>query len=49
MTRDLQRQRQFTRRALVLGAGKAAVLAVLAGRLYHLQVAQSARYLTLSD
>lgn len=49
MGRDLERQRQFTRRALILGAGKVAVLAVLAGRLYQLQVTQSARYLTLSD
>ena len=49
MGRDLERQRQFTRRALILGAGKAAALAVLAGRLYYLQVTQSERYLTLSD
>jgi penicillin-binding protein 2 len=49
MSRDLERQRQFTRRALVLGAGKAAALAVLAGRLYYLQITQSERYLTLSD
>ena len=49
MGRDLERQRQFTRRALILGAGKAAALALLAGRLYYLQVTQSERYLTLSD
>ena len=49
MGRDLERQRQFTRRALILGAGKVSVLAVLAGRLYQLQVTRSARYLTLSN
>ena len=49
MGQDLERQRQFTRRALVMGMGKAAALAVLAGRLYYLQVTQSERYLTLSD
>jgi penicillin-binding protein 2 len=49
MGHDLERRRQFTRRALVLGGSKAAALAVLAGRLYYLQVAQSERYLTLSD
>jgi cell division protein FtsI/penicillin-binding protein 2 len=43
MGQDLERQRQFTRRALVMGMGKAAALAVLAGRLYYLQVTQSER------
>jgi penicillin-binding protein 2 len=37
------------RRALLLGASKGAMLAVLAGRLYYLQVSQGPKYATLSD
>lgn len=49
MARDLDRQRQFTRRALLIGGGQAALLTALAGRLYYLQVIESERYLTLAD
>lgn len=49
MRRDLERQRQFSRRALLLGGGKALLLATLAGRLYDLQVVDSERYLTLAE
>lgn len=49
MRRDLERQRQFSRRALLLGGGKALLLATLAGRLYYLQVVDSERYLTLAE
>ncbi|MBK8175951.1 MAG: penicillin-binding protein 2 [Rhodospirillales bacterium] len=49
MARDLDRQRQFTRRALLLAGGKAGLLAILAGRLYYLQVVDSERYLTLAE
>lgn len=49
MARDSDRQRQFTRRALLLGGGQMALLAGLAGRLYYLQVVESGRYLTLAE
>jgi penicillin-binding protein 2 len=49
MGRDLDRQKQFTRRALILGGGKAILLSILAGRLYYLQVIEAERYLTLAE
>jgi penicillin-binding protein 2 len=49
MARDLDRQKQFTRRALLLGGGKALLLTALAGRLYYLQVVEAERYLTLAE
>lgn len=49
MSRDLERQRQFSRRALLLGFGQSALLAVLGGRLYYLQVVESDRYKTLAE
>jgi penicillin-binding protein 2 len=49
MGRDLDRQKQFTRRALILGGGKAVLLSVLAGRLCYLQVIEAERYLTLAE
>ncbi len=49
MSRDLDRHRQFTRRALLLGGGQALLLAALAGRLYSLQVIDGDRYLTLAE
>jgi penicillin-binding protein 2 len=49
MSRDLERQRQFTRRALLLAGGQSVLLAVLGVRLYHLQVEQSDRYMTLAE
>jgi penicillin-binding protein 2 len=49
MYRDADRQRLFTRRALMLAGGKAALLSLLAGRLYFLQVVESPRYATLAE
>lgn len=49
LRRDIDRRRVFTRRALLLAAGQAGVLCVLAGRLYYLQVHEAERYLTLAE
>jgi len=49
MRREAQRQRQLTRRAAILGGGQAALLAVLAGRMYQLQIVESDRYVVLAD
>jgi penicillin-binding protein 2 len=49
MSRENQRNQILTRRALLLGGGKLALLGALFGRLYYLQVVDSARYATLSD
>ena len=47
--RDSDHQRLFTRRVAILGGGKFALLGLLAGRMYYLQVTQSDRYALLSD
>ncbi|WP_417810753.1 penicillin-binding protein 2 [Thalassospira alkalitolerans] len=47
--RDSDRFRTFTRRALMLGAGKGVLLTVLAARMYYLQVMESNRYSVLAD
>ena len=47
--RDQESQRAFTRRALLLGAGKMGLASILVGRLYYLQVMEQERYRTLSD
>ena len=49
MHRDSERHKLFSRRALMLGGGKAALLSVLAGRMYYLQVIESERYATLAE
>jgi penicillin-binding protein 2 len=49
MSRDLDRQRQFARRAFMIGGGQAVLLAALAARLYDLQVIESDRYVTLAE
>lgn len=49
MHRDSDRQKLFNRRAFMLGGGKAALLSLLAGRLYYLQVMEADRYATLAD
>lgn len=49
MHRDTERHKLFSRRALMLGGGKAALLSVLVGRMYYLQVIESQRYATLAD
>jgi penicillin-binding protein 2 len=48
-TSDQETQRIFTRRALLLGGAKLGLFGALAGRLYYLQVVESARYRTLSE
>ena len=47
--RDLERLKKFSRRSLLLGGGKAVLLAALGSRLYYLQVVQSDRYLMLAE
>ncbi|WP_431857982.1 penicillin-binding protein 2 [Azospirillum sp.] len=47
--RDTDRYRSFTRRMLVLGGLKVGLLSTLAGRLYYLQVVQSAKYTMLAE
>ena len=47
--RDTDNQKLFTRRVAVLGAGKLALLGLLAGRMYFLQVTQADRYALLAD
>lgn len=49
MHRDSERHKLFSRRALMLGGGQAALLSVLIGRMYYLQVLESERYVTLAD
>ncbi|MBE7637873.1 penicillin-binding protein 2 [Sneathiella sp. P13V-1] len=48
-TRDKEKSRLFNRRALLLGSGQAALMSVLAGRLYYLQVMQSDEYTMMAD
>lgn len=40
---------RFTRRAFLLGTGKAILMCGLAGRMYQLQILDSQKYVTLSD
>src|SRR5262249_17212061 len=47
--RDNQRDKLFTRRALLLGASELTLVGALVGRLYYLQVVEADRYATLSD
>jgi len=47
--RDHERQRLFTRRAVLLAGGQFGLLAALVGRMYYLQVVESERYRTLAD
>ncbi|HYG88838.1 MAG TPA: penicillin-binding protein 2 [Azospirillum sp.] len=47
--RDTDRYRSFTRRMMVLGGLKLGLLSTLAGRLYYLQVVQSAKYTMLAE
>ncbi len=49
MSRDYERQRQFTRRAMVFGAGKAALVLTLLGRLHYLQIIEGDKYKLLSE
>ncbi len=49
MYRDLNRYKMFTRRTLVVGGGQLVLLSALAGRMYYLQVIDSARYRMLAE
>lgn len=49
MYRDNDREKLFARRALLLAGGKAALMALLGGRLYYLQVVESSRFATLAE
>ncbi len=46
---DREQHQQFTRRALLLGAGQLCAFTILAGRLYQLQVMDGRRYAPLAD
>lgn len=47
--RDKDKARLFTRRSLIMAGGQAALMSVLAGRLYYLQVLQSDEYATMAN
>ena len=47
--RDVERQKTFNRRAVVLGGLKLGLVSALIGRLYYLQVLQSDRYRMLAE
>lgn len=49
MHSDIDRQKLFSRRAAMLAGGKLALLSALVGRMYYLQVIESARYATLAE
>lgn len=48
-TEEQNRQKSFTRRALLLGGAKAALLSALGARLYYLQVIDAERYRLLAE
>lgn len=48
-SRDGDRTKLFTRRLIMLGAGKAALVSALVGRMYYLQIVESDRYRTLAE
>ncbi|MBU2090087.1 MAG: penicillin-binding protein 2, partial [Alphaproteobacteria bacterium] len=47
--RDQERQKVFTRRALLLGGAQLGMVGALLGRLYYLQVVEADRYRVLAD
>jgi len=49
MPRETQREKLFTRRAALLAGGQTALGALLAGRLYQLQILEKDRYTLLAD
>jgi penicillin-binding protein 2 len=49
MNRDMERHKEFSRRALMLGVGKIALFSTLALRLGYLQVFERQKFTTLSD
>ncbi|HKJ73703.1 MAG TPA: penicillin-binding protein 2, partial [Alphaproteobacteria bacterium] len=46
---DNSRFKTFSRRTAMIGGGQAVLMTVLAGRLYYLQVVESAKYKTLAE
>ncbi len=48
-SRDIERTKALTRRAVTLGGMKAALFVVLAGRMYYLQVIDGAQYQMLAE
>ncbi|RDD63612.1 penicillin-binding protein 2 [Ferruginivarius sediminum] len=49
LNEDHGRFKTFSRRALMLGGGKLALLGLLAGRMYYLQVVEGEKYATLAE
>jgi len=49
MPRETQRQKLFTRRAVLLAGGQTVLAAILAGRMYQLQILEKDRYTLLAD
>ncbi len=49
MSRDINRERLFSRRAMILGGIKGTLMTGLAARLYYLQVIKSNKYQVLAD
>jgi len=49
MSRDNERSRLYTRRAVMIGAAKVGLLSVLAGRIYYLQIVKGETYRTLAE
>lgn len=49
MSRENEKARLFTRRALILGAAQAGFFSLLAGRLYYLQIIKGDIYRTLAE
>jgi penicillin-binding protein 2 len=49
MSRENERMRLFTRRAILLGGAKVGLFSLLAGRIYFLQIAQGDKYRTLAE
>ena len=49
LNRDIEKRKEFTRRAMILGTGKILVFGVLASRLAYLQIIEQKNFQTLSD
>src|SRR5258708_36723100 len=49
MPRETQRQKLLTRRAALLAGGQTVLAAILAGRMYQLQILEKDRYTLLAD
>ena len=49
MSRDSDRSRLFTRRAILLGGAKVSLFSLLASRIYYLQIVQGDKYKTLAE